>query len=100
MHHVYVVHCADDTLYTGYTTDVERRVRIHNQGKGARYTRARLPVVLVHTESYVTKAEAMRREYALKRLTRKQKQEIINSAHNSRYANQQIPHSPIHNRWD
>ena len=80
MHYVYVVRCADSSLYTGYTTDVERRVIMHNQGKGARYTRARLPVALVHQETFASKEEALRREYELKQLTRKQKQQLIERA--------------------
>lgn len=72
-HYTYMVRCADETLYTGYTTDLERRVRMHNQGKGAKYTRARRPVELVYYERYETKQEAMAREYALKQLPRARK---------------------------
>lgn len=63
MNYTYIVQCSDGTLYTGWTTDVERRVRTHNSGKGAKYTRSRLPVTLVYYETYPTKQEAMRREW-------------------------------------
>lgn len=77
MHYVYILRCADDTLYTGWTTDVEKRVAAHNSGKGAKYTRARLPVELVYTEEFDDKVEAQRREYAIKQLTRSEKEVII-----------------------
>ena len=76
-HYVYILRCADDTLYTGWTTDVERRVETHNSGKGAKYTRARLPVEIVYTEEFDNKVEAQRREYAIKKLTRAQKETLI-----------------------
>lgn len=71
--YMYVVRCADDTLYTGYTTDVDRRLKQHNSGKGAKYTRNRRPVELVYVEEYADKREAMRAEYAFKQLSRQQK---------------------------
>lgn len=74
---VYLLECADGSLYTGYTTDIERRIRIHNAGKGAKYTRSRLPVRLVYQECFASKNEAQKREYALKRLTRAQKLQLI-----------------------
>ena len=64
---VYIVRCADNTLYTGWTTDVERRVRTHNAGRGAQYTRRRMPVELVYLEPQPSRADAMRREAAIKR---------------------------------
>ncbi len=76
-HHVYVLRCADDTLYTGYTTDVERRVREHDAGEGAKYTRGRTPVDLVHVESYDSRSAAMRREHAIKQLDRAEKESLI-----------------------
>ena len=76
-HYIYILRCADDTLYTGWTTDVERRVAVHNSGKGAKYTRARLPVELVYTEEFDDKVEAQKREYAIKQLTREEKEDII-----------------------
>ena len=57
--YMYVVECADGTLYTGYTTDVERRLKTHNAGKGAKYTRARLPVKLLYSEAFASKPEAL-----------------------------------------
>lgn len=76
-HYVYVAECADGTYYTGYTTDVESRVKVHNEGKGAKYTRPRLPVRIVHTEAFDCKGDALRREAAIKRLRRSEKQALI-----------------------
>lgn len=77
MHHVYVLSCADDTLYTGYTTDVERRVAEHNAGDGAKYTQGRTPVELVHVESFETRSAALSREYAIKQLSRPEKERLV-----------------------
>lgn len=78
MNYTYIVECADGTLYTGWTTNVQKRVKAHNEEKsGAKYTKAKRPVKLVYYEGYETKEEAMRREYAIKQLTRKQKLELI-----------------------
>lgn len=77
MHYVYIVKCSDNTLYTGYTTSIERRVKTHNSGKGAKYTRGRLPVTLCYFEEYDNKIDAMRREYRIKRLKRKDKIKLI-----------------------
>ncbi|WP_256295866.1 GIY-YIG nuclease family protein [Haloarchaeobius salinus] len=76
-HHVYVLRCADDTLYTGYTTDVERRVAEHDAGEGAKYTRGRTPVELVHVESYDDRGTAMSREYEIKQLSRHRKERLV-----------------------
>ncbi|MCK8826709.1 GIY-YIG nuclease family protein [Natroniella acetigena] len=76
-HYVYIVQCSDDTLYTGYTTDVNRRIKEHNQGKGAKYTRGRGPVKLCYTEDYTTRSQAQKREYIIKQLTRQQKLKLI-----------------------
>ena len=74
MNYTYMMKCADGTLYTGWTTAVEKRLKAHNEGKaGAKYTRAKRPVELVYYEGYATKEEAMSREYAIKQLTRKEK---------------------------
>jgi putative endonuclease len=78
-HYVYVLRCADDTLYTGYTTDVERRVAEHEAGEGAKYTRGRTPVEVVHTERYDSRSAATSREAALKQLSRAQKERLIGS---------------------
>lgn len=72
-HYFYVLECADQTLYAGYTNNIEKRVAIHNAGKGAKYTRARGPVKCIYNEMFKTKQEAMRAEYAFKQLTRTQK---------------------------
>ena len=78
MNYTYIVECADGTLYTGWTTNVQKRVKAHNEEKsGAKYTKAKRPVKLVYYEGYETKEEAMRREYAIKQQTRKQKLELI-----------------------
>lgn len=79
MHYVYIVECHDGTYYTGYTTDVERRVSEHNDGTGAKYTRGRTPVELVHSETYDSKSTAMSREYEIKQLTRRQKERLVES---------------------
>ena len=76
-HHVYVVECDDGTYYTGYTTDVERRVAEHNDGVGAKYTRGRRPVELVHVESFGSQSAAMQREYAIKQLGRSDKERLV-----------------------
>ncbi|MCK8817087.1 GIY-YIG nuclease family protein [Natroniella sulfidigena] len=76
-HYVYIVQCSDDTLYTGYTTDIKRRIKEHNQGKGAKYTRGRSPVKVRYTEEYTTRSQAQKREYAIKQLTRQQKLKLI-----------------------
>ena len=78
-YYVYILRCADDTLYTGWTTDIEKRVATHNAGKGAKYTRARLPVELVYTEVFEDKIEAQKREYAIKQLSRVEKEALIES---------------------
>ena len=78
MNYTYIVECADGTLYTGWTTNVQKRVKAHNEEKsGAKYTKAKRPVKLVYYEGYETKEAAMRREQAIKQLTRKQKLELI-----------------------
>ncbi len=74
---IYILRCSDGTLYTGYTTDVESRLKKHNAGKGAKYTRSRLPVVVCYTESLDSKSLAMKREYRIKKLTRAQKLALI-----------------------
>lgn len=77
MNYTYILRCGDGTFYTGWTNDLERRLAAHNHGHGAKYTRSRLPVELIYYEKFNTKEEAMSREYAIKRLTRKQKQRLI-----------------------
>lgn len=77
MNYVYILKCSDETLYTGWTNNLDKRLEAHNSGKGAKYTRVRLPVKLVYYEEYEDKIEAMKREYAIKRLTRKDKINLI-----------------------
>lgn len=75
--YVYILRCSDDTLYTGWTTDLDHRVAVHNSGKGAKYTRSRRPVELVYHEEYSDKIEAQRRERAIKKLSRAEKEKLI-----------------------
>ena len=77
MNYTYILSCADGTLYTGWTNDLDRRLAAHNAGKGGKYTRVRLPVTLVYHEEFETKEEAMSREYAIKQMTRAQKMRLI-----------------------
>ena len=77
MHFVYILKCSDGTLYTGYAKNVDERLEIHNQGRGARYTRGRLPVELVYCEHLEDKSLAMSREFEIKQMTREQKEELI-----------------------
>jgi putative endonuclease len=75
--HVYILSCADNTLYTGITTDLKRRVNDHNAGTGARYTAGRTPVRLVYSEKAKDRSEASKREYEIKQLSRSKKMELI-----------------------
>lgn len=77
MNYVYILECFDKSLYTGYTNDLDKRVGSHNSGKGAKYTRCRLPVKLVYYEEFETKSEAMKREYSIKQLSRDEKKALI-----------------------
>ena len=85
MNAVYILRCGDGTLYTGWTNDLEKRLRTHAAGKGAKYTRARLPVTLVYTEVFETEHEARSREYGIKRLTRSQKLSLIKEKENAEH---------------
>ncbi|MFC1656018.1 GIY-YIG nuclease family protein [Patescibacteria group bacterium] len=75
-YYTYLARCNDDSLYAGYTTDLEEREAKHNEGKGARYTRMRRPVKIVYHEEFKTKSEAMKREYQLKRLKKQEKESL------------------------
>lgn len=77
MNYVYILKCRDDSLYTGWTNNLPKRVQAHNRGKGAKYTKARLPVELVYYEEFEDKIVAMKREYSIKKLTRKEKISLI-----------------------
>ncbi|GGJ89304.1 UPF0213 protein YazA [Lentibacillus kapialis] len=76
-HIVYILKCADDTLYTGYTNNLEQRVQMHEEGKGAKYTRGRGPFQVVFVEKFETKEDALRKEHEIKQLSRKGKAELI-----------------------
>lgn len=77
MNYTYILKCKDDSLYTGWTNDLKKRITSHNAGKGAKYTKARRPVKLVYYEEFQTREEAMKREYAIKQLSRKEKEALI-----------------------
>ena len=77
MNYTYILRCSDDTLYCGWTNDLQKRLASHNSGKGAKYTKTRTPVTLVYYETYDTKEEAMSREFAIKKLSRKEKLKLI-----------------------
>lgn len=77
MHYTYMLRCKDNTYYTGYTNDLEKRIKAHNEGKGAKYTKGRRPVELVYYEEYEDKHSAMRREWEIKQLARKEKEKMI-----------------------
>jgi putative endonuclease len=77
MNYTYILKCKDGTYYTGWTNNLEKRIKDHNDGNGAKYTKPRRPVILVYHEVFATKEEAMRREYAIKRMTRKEKEQLI-----------------------
>jgi predicted GIY-YIG superfamily endonuclease len=76
-HFVYIVRCADGTLYTGYARDPRERERVHNSGRGAKYTSGRRPVTLVYWETFRSLGAALRREHQLKQLTRREKQAVV-----------------------
>ena len=81
INYTYIVRCSDGTLYTGWTNHLEERLKAHNEGRGAKYTRSRAPVELVYYEKYATKQEAMRRECEIKQMTRRKKIELIEKTH-------------------
>ena len=80
MHYVYILRCADDTLYCGWTTDTEKRTAAHNAGRGAKYPRSRRPVTLVYREAFSEKSEALSREWHIKRMSREEKLRLIAAA--------------------
>ena len=84
-HFVYIVECSDGSYYTGYTTNIQRRLNEHNYSfkRGAKYTRSRRPVKLVHQEEHPTRSQALKREHAIKKLSRKKKQQIITESSRS-----------------
>ena len=82
--YTYILKCADDTLYCGWTNDLEKRLAAHNSGTAAKYTRTRRPVKLVYYEEFETKQEAMSREFHIKRMSRLEKLELINNSEKKR----------------
>ena len=77
MNYTYILECKDGNLYTGWTNDMDKRLKAHNEGKGAKYTRGRRPVKLVYIEEFDTKEEAMKREYEIKHMTRREKEKLV-----------------------
>jgi len=77
MWHLYILRCSDDSLYTGITTDIQRRIKTHNNGNGGRYTRSRLPVSLLYTESHPTRSTVLKRELQIKGWSKKRKLSLI-----------------------
>lgn len=75
--YIYILKCSDNSFYTGWTTDLEKRVQTHNEGKGSKYTRGKRPVVLIYSEGFSRREEAMKREYQIKQLTRAQKEALL-----------------------
>ena len=76
-HYVYILKCANGDLYTGYTVNLQRRIASHNLGRASKFTRSRTPVKLVHLETFHSKSEALKREFSIKRLTRRNKLNVI-----------------------
>lgn len=92
--YTYMLKCSDDTLYTGWTNDLDKRVRAHNAGKGAKYTRCRRPVELLYYEAFPSKEEAMRRECEIKGMTRKEKLRLIEKGSKQYVFPQKKPQEP------
>lgn len=82
MNYVYILKCKDNTLYTGYTNDIEKRLKAHNEGKGAKYTKGRRPCKLMYYEEYESKNEALSREHQVKKLSRLEKLNLIKGGKN------------------
>ncbi len=82
MNYTYIVECSDGSLYTGWTNDLEKRIKAHNDGKGAKYTKSRRPVVLAYYEEFQTREEAMRREWEIKQMSRQKKMRMISAEKN------------------
>ncbi len=95
--YTYMVECSDGSLYTGWTNDIQKRMKAHNQGKGAKYTKSRLPVKLVYAEEHKTRQEAMQREYAIKQLTRVEKLQLISDL-KERIHNDEVAGASCHNK--
>ena len=89
MHYTYILKCKDNTCYTGYTNNLEKRLKAHNEGKGAKYTKGRGPVELVYYEEYEDKSTAMRREWEIKQLSRSEKEKLIEQ-YQKKWGQQQV----------
>lgn len=81
--YVYILRCKDDSLYTGWCVDLEKRLELHNSGKGAKYTRSKRPCKLVYYEEISNKSEALKREIAIKKLTKAKKEDLVRSFNKS-----------------
>lgn len=79
MHYIYIVQCRDGTLYTGYTVDLEKRIKTHNEKKGAKYTKGRVPVLLRYYEEFDNKTDAMKREAQIKKMRKEGKLKLIDN---------------------
>lgn len=77
MYYIYIAECGDGTLYTGYTVDLEKRIQAHNEGKGAKYTRGRAPIVLKYYEEFNSKNDALKRESEIKKYTKAKKVDLV-----------------------
>ncbi len=85
MHYTYIVECSDGTLYTGYAADLEKRINTHNEKKGAKYTRGRVPVTLKYYEEFENKADALKREAQIKKMRKEKKLRLLNNTKNELY---------------
>ncbi len=84
MYTIYILRCADDTLYTGIAKDVQKRINLHTKGKGSKYVRSRLPCDLVYTEPCLNRSDAQSREHEIKHMTKEEKKQLINKEHNTK----------------
>ncbi len=91
---VYILLCTDGSFYTGYTKNVDKRVKLHERGKGARYTKAHRPKKVAHVEAFDSRAEAMKRERAIKKLSHQQKTELVRSSRKTTSSNQKGQRQP------
>ncbi|MBO9131285.1 GIY-YIG nuclease family protein [Bacillus sp. 165] len=90
-HFFYVLECRDGSYYAGYTNDLEKRVRVHNKGKGARYTRSRLPVKMIYYEQFCSKSDALKAEYRFKQFKRHEKEGYMQERREYHAATEELP---------
>lgn len=90
MNYTYLVRCSDNSLYAGWTNDLEKRLKAHNDGTGAKYTKSRKPVTLAYFETFETKSEAMKREAALKKMSHQQKEKLVTQFQKNDWMHQKI----------